>query len=371
MRYIQYISLLTYFHAVCTDVRSRIDLYRSGFDFIPANSVELLATYSSINSYFNCGILCNQNPQCRTFVYDTPMCELFESAVTTGSIVSSPSTTRLVGAVNYNGINVSSAYNKSCSYCYPDRYLVCTNGTCQCPSGTYYDNQGNCINQIYVNSTTTCQANNWCNQQLNLTCQCGQCQCPLQQFWKNKTCVPQLLAGKPCNTSSQCRNDLNLVCSRKNKTCTPMTVVTIPVMTGTLPSVFSYVDESLNTSGVEWWRGFDGDIYTYWNRLGSYNVLDYLFLTFNDTYLLNSLQLTVYGDQTHDPKTISVYTDENGTCFGQAFSFSNVSSFTTFPVKTFNTNTRPIATNHVLISIERWSTFQTYLFELTFFGGLY
>ncbi|CAF4460810.1 unnamed protein product, partial [Adineta steineri] len=54
---------------------------------------------------------------------------------------------------------------------------------------------------------------------MNLTCQCGKCQCPVGTFWMNKTCVPQFYAGKYCNTSDQCRNDLNLVCSRKNKTC--------------------------------------------------------------------------------------------------------------------------------------------------------
>ncbi|UJR16845.1 hypothetical protein I4U23_003744 [Adineta vaga] len=306
-------------------------------------------------SAFKCALLCHQNPRCRTFVHDVSICQLYQGSSATVSIVASTSTSRV-----------------SCDYCYPDRYLVCRNNTCQCPTGTFYDNQDSCLNQLYVDSTMACQDDTWCNQALNLTCQCGKCQCPTGTMWKNKTCVPQYLSGVSCNTSDQCRNDLNLVCSRKNKTCIPMTVVRMPVMTGTLPAKFSYVDMSFNTSGIEWWRAFDNDIYTYWNRLGSYNVLDYIFITFNDTYLLNSIQLTVYGDGDHDPQTLAMYMDENGTCLAQSFWFprSN-SSFYTYPLYYFNTSYKPLATNHLLMSIERWSTFQAWFLELTFFGGLY
>jgi hypothetical protein len=146
----------------------------------------------------------------------------------------------------------------------------------------------------------------------------------------------------------------------------------MPVVTGTLPSKFSYVDMSFNATGVEWWRAFDNKTNTFWNRLGSYNVLDYIFVTFDDTYLLNSIKLTVGGDGMHDPQTLAVYTDENGTCFEQSFWFPQITNGSfTFAPRSFNTSARPLATKHALISIERWSIYNTWLFELTFYGGLF
>ncbi|CAF3920909.1 unnamed protein product [Adineta steineri] len=372
MIYTSSIFLLIHIHVLYGDLTSYIDFASYGTDFIPANKIELRGTHLSVASAFDCALLCHQDPQCRTFVFDLSICQLYEGSSNTGSIIVTNSSSRMVGAINYSKINVAAAYNQSCNHCYPDRYLVCRNNTCQCPLDTFYDNEGNCMNQLFVDSTLSCENDNWCEQDMNLTCQCGKCQCPVGTFWMNKTCVPQFYAGKYCNTSDQCRNDLNLVCSRKNKTCIPMTIVKMPVMTGTLPSKFSYVDMSFNSTGEEWWRGFDSDITTKWNRYGGFNVLDYILVTFNDTYLLNSLQLTVGGDATHDPKTIGIYIDENGTCLAQSFSFPAISNGSfTFSVSIFNTTMKPLATKQVLISIERWSIFQTWLYELTFFGGLY
>ncbi|UJR12655.1 hypothetical protein I4U23_016829 [Adineta vaga] len=372
MKYIISIFFLIHIHILYADLTSSIDLYRNGFDFIPANEIEYIRTDSSVISEFTCSLLCHQDPQCRTFVFDEPVCQLYEGVLNTGSLVAVASTSRTVGEIKYDNIDVMYGYNKSCDHCFPDRYLVCRNNTCQCPVDTFYDNQGNCRNQLYVDSKMTCENDNWCNQNLNLTCQCGKCQCPSKTFWKNKTCIPQYLAGISCNTSDQCRNDLKLICSRQNKTCIPMTVLKIPVIDAILPAKFSNFDMSFNSSGEEWWRAFDNSIYTYWNRYGNDHVLDYVFFTFNDTYLLDSLQLTVVGDVTHDPKIIDVYIDENGTCFGQSFSFPQATSnFYTFPSSNFNTSVKPLATNHVLLVIERWSMFQTYIAELTFSGGLY
>jgi hypothetical protein len=218
-RYASFIFGLIRIHLLYADLVSYIDLHSPGTDFIPANPIELRGTHSVIASAYDCALLCHQDPQCRTFVFDSFICQLYKGSANTGSIVASPLTTRVVGEINYSPINVASAFNQSCDHCYPDRYLVCRNNTCQCPEGTFYNNQGGCINQLYVNSTLACEDNNWCNQDLNLTCSCGQCQCPVGTIWKNKTCAPQLLVGAYCNSSDQCRNDLNLVCSRQNKTC--------------------------------------------------------------------------------------------------------------------------------------------------------
>ncbi|CAF1244126.1 unnamed protein product [Adineta ricciae] len=403
MRYSSIIFLFIHVHTLYADFISNINVQNQGFDFIPANPIELFQTYSSVSSAFKCALRCHQDPQCRTYVYDLSICQLYQGSSDTGSIVPSPSTTRIVGAINYKNINVASAYNQSCDHCFPDRYLVCRNNTCQCPTGTFYDNQGHCLNQLYADSTLTCEDDSWCNQALNLSCQCGKCQCPNGYVWRNKTCIPQLMSGiscntsddcrkdlhlmcsqnnkicipqfmsgMSCNTSDQCRNDLNLVCSRKNKTCISMTVVPMPVMTGTLPAKFSYVDMAFNVSGEEWWRAFDNNIYSFWNRMGGMNVLDYIFLTFNDTYLLDSIQLTVTGDITHDPRTLGMYMDENGTCLGESFWFpKSNSSWYTYPKYYFNKSAKALVTNHLLMSIERWSIYQVCLAELTFFGGLY
>ncbi|CAF1154031.1 unnamed protein product [Adineta ricciae] len=294
---------------------SYIDFHPDGTDFIPANSAEIRGNHSSVVSAFSCVLLCHQDPQCRTFVFDSSICQLYEGSSDTGLIVTSPSTNRLVGSINYDLVQLANTYNKSCDHCFPDRYLVYRNITCQCPLNSFYNGQGKCLNELYPDSSMICEDDKWCRQ--------------------------------------------------------TMRIVQMPVISGTLPSKFSYVDESFNASGVEWWRAFDGNIYTYWNRLGSYQVLDYIFITFNDSYLLNSLQLTVYGDGAHDPKIINIYLDENGTCLAQSFWFPQTNNFTTFPLNYFNTSVKPLATKHALLSIERWSVYQAYLFELTFFGGLY
>ena len=92
-----------------------------------------------------------------------------------------------------------------------------------------------------------------------------------------------------------------------------MSVVKLNVINGTLPGNFSKLVITLNAGGYEWWRAFDNNINTFWNALSN-TVLDYMLITFDDEYLLNSLQLTVYCDVTHDPKIIDVYLDEEVTC---------------------------------------------------------
>ncbi len=62
------------------------------------------------------------------------------------------------------------------------------------------------------------------------------------------------------------------------------------------------------------WHAFDNNVGSLWNS-GPSNVADYMFVTFDDEYLLTSIQLSVYGDIIHDPKLIEFYSDENATCF--------------------------------------------------------
>jgi hypothetical protein len=151
-----------------------------------------------------------------------------------------------------------------------------------------------------------------------------------------------------------------------------MTLITIPVINGTIPNKFLNLNIAITVNGYEWWRAFDGNIYTFWNAQIHY-VTNYLLITFNDVYLMNSLQLTIYGDYYHDPKTIDIYLDENAMCLSQTFSFPYYTdgSFPTYPVSLFDTTSRWVVTNQLLLGIDRWSTNQVWLFELSFFGALY
>ncbi|CAF1123952.1 unnamed protein product [Adineta ricciae] len=313
---------------ISTDFMSYIHVYDSGVNYIPTDPVELICIHSSVLSLVQCAVLCHKDARCHTFVSDLPSCRLYESSPQTGSLVSSASHDTIVGSIIYDNIDLTSKYNQSCDHCAQDRYLVCRNGTCQCP---------------------------------------------VQTYWTNQTCQSQSFTGAPCNSSKQCRNDLGLVCSRENKTCTPMSVVRIPVIGGTLPAQFSNLGIELNTTGDEWWRAFDNNIYTIWNP-HSYLVPAYLWITFDDKYLLSSFQLTIYGDAWHDPKTIYVYLDENAMYLGQLFTYpaiNNGTYYLTLSPSLFNITNNPLATNQLLLMINPWETNQVWGCEFTFFGGLY
>lgn len=201
-----------------SDMTSSISFYDIGTDFIPLNSDELLGIHSSILTKFSCALLCHEDPQCRTFVFDPPTCRLYEGERETGQVIFT-SNSAMIGEILYDDIDLSSSYNQTCDHCYPDRYLVCKNDRCQCPLNTFWNGQDKCLNQQYINSAMTCNDDEWCRQDLNLTCFCNKCQCPAQTFWSDQRCVPQYTQGIPCNSSDQCRSDLQLVCSRINQTC--------------------------------------------------------------------------------------------------------------------------------------------------------
>jgi hypothetical protein len=210
------------FNVLHSQKSSLIDFHGTGTDFRPANPRELLGIHSSVQSKVDCSFLCNQDPQCRTLVFDSSICYLYEGSGDTGHVFTATSSSSIVGELIYDDINLTSAYNQSCDHCYLDRYLVCKNDLCQCPPDTFWNGQDKCINQQYVEPALTCNSDEWCRQDMNLTCIYNKCQCPPRTFWGNQTCIPQFFQGTPCNTSDQCRNDLHMVCSRINKTCIGM-----------------------------------------------------------------------------------------------------------------------------------------------------
>ena len=130
---------------------------------------------------------CNQYRQCRTFGYDISslVCRLFESDFSTGTVLTksiSLSSSR-IGSIlqdTTDALQQYASYNHTCDRCGIgiNRYLQCINNKCQCPSHTY---------------------------------------------WNGRTCSNQRYDGSQCNSSIECRQDWNLICSSQTKTCTVYT----------------------------------------------------------------------------------------------------------------------------------------------------
>jgi hypothetical protein len=170
---------------------SSIQLTAFGTAFQPRNPIELLGTSSNVRSLLRCAMQCNQNRQCRTFDYDRSslICHQFEGDISTGTILnSSVSLSSRIGSIRYNttdALQQYSSYNQTCDQCGIgiNRYLQCINNTCQCPTNTY---------------------------------------------WNGQMCSNQLYTGAKCNSSSACRQDLNLTCSTQMNTCI------VPTVSGTV-----------------------------------------------------------------------------------------------------------------------------------------
>ena len=142
----------------------------------------------------------------------------------------------------------------------------------------------------------------------------------------------------------------------------------IKVMNATIPAKFQSLNIDLYWSGYEWWKAFNNQSGDFWNAGTSY-VPNYLKIIFNDTYLLTSFQLTLYGDTTHDAKYVDYYYDENATCLAERFNFSVPPSYWyTFPTRAFNYLEKPIVRKEILLNFTRGSVYQLWLPELTLFG---
>ncbi|CAF0922073.1 unnamed protein product [Adineta steineri] len=117
-------------HTVQSQImQSSLNLQAPGLDFLPANPVELITTYTGMNSFLLCYIQCNMNPLCRTFVSDIVLpsvCRLYEGSIDTGTIVKSSSLTSRVGGLYYYP-SLYAMYNQMCDpHVLPsNRYLIC------------------------------------------------------------------------------------------------------------------------------------------------------------------------------------------------------------------------------------------------------
>ena len=172
-------------------MQSSLTLQPYGTDFIPANPIELINTYTDLHSFLSCYIMCNMNPLCRTFVSDigTPsVCRLYEGLIDTGTIVDSLSLTSRVAGLHYEP-SFYFAYNQTCDpHMLPlNRYLICINNLWRCPTATFW-NSSMCLNQIYYGDS--CTMNEECRQDIGLQCsaRCLKCLDNMTTSWNNISC---------------------------------------------------------------------------------------------------------------------------------------------------------------------------------------
>ncbi|CAF4302263.1 unnamed protein product, partial [Rotaria magnacalcarata] len=95
---------------------STLSLSLQGHEFQPQYGVQL--TFSdTAESLILCGTVCNQNPSCRIFDYDSSShrCRLFEADLANGAIIATASQTSIVGSMILSAPLYASMYNQSCS----------------------------------------------------------------------------------------------------------------------------------------------------------------------------------------------------------------------------------------------------------------
>ena len=171
--------------------QSMIILQDFGTDFIPANPVELIVTYTDLPTLISCHNKCNFNPFCRTFVSDITWpfgCRLYQGSIDTGTIIVSSSPTSRVAGLQYDA-SFYGVYNQLCDPNIPpfDRYLICIDKSWHCPTATYW-NGFMCINQVYYQDS--CTTNEMCREDIGLTCSlsCNICLCNSSAVWNSTSC---------------------------------------------------------------------------------------------------------------------------------------------------------------------------------------
>ena len=161
-----------------------------GFEYQPQNSIQLIAT-KTIQTKILCSAACNQLTSCRTFDYDSvsKRCRLFEGDSTTGSIISSSSSTSVVGTIYISSNLYAPTHDEPCQMCQQNRYQVCSINTnlCQCPPNTYW-NGFVCALQLFLNDS--CGPLDVCRSDLNLTCTGTNC------YGETGKCLPSNSTSK-------------------------------------------------------------------------------------------------------------------------------------------------------------------------------
>ena len=163
-------------------------LTNMGQAFVPSSRLEHQGAISNTNGMKKCFEYCNVNVLCRTFAYDPTslVCILYEGLMETGLVVSSSSTTSIVGGLLYTE-NLFVRYGETCDKCVSNRYLQCSNASlCDCPIHSFF-NGSICENQFY--HAHRCSTEDSCRADLGLQCVINVCQCSLGTAWNETQCV--------------------------------------------------------------------------------------------------------------------------------------------------------------------------------------
>ncbi|UJR20079.1 hypothetical protein I4U23_023211 [Adineta vaga] len=182
--------------------QSKTKISDAGFKFSPIDEQSLFLFQYTASSLITCTTICHSTTRCRIFDYDdqTHQCRLFEGDLTTmGSIIVSSSSQSRVGSIQMSGqqfLNVG----QPCSFCQGNTYLICLNTTCQCPLHTYFD---------------------------------------------GIICRSQRLLGATCNTSRECRTDLNYTCLPRQQ-CGPLSVLNGVTVAGNANGAAGSTSSALN-----------------------------------------------------------------------------------------------------------------------------
>jgi hypothetical protein len=166
------IAGLWFFIQPSTQDQSVSDMSDAGWEFVPFDSSLPTLLTLTTKKLLYCSLECNKRIDCRIFDFDSNsgQCRLWDTDLTTGSIITSPSKPQLVvGTIRLSPSIYANNHNQSCAACAQSRYETCD-----------------------ANSNT--------------------CQCPSKTFWNGSICTSQLLRNQICSQANSCRSDLNLTC---------------------------------------------------------------------------------------------------------------------------------------------------------------
>ena len=164
------IIILIILSPVFSIYQTRMKLSPSGYKFQRRFDIQLTLN-TTARSRIICAAMCDQQPLCRAFDYDSTSsrCRLFEGDLTTGSISPSTSLTSITGIVLISPPLFASIHNQPCHKCQENRFEFCSSNasTCGCWPRTFWDGSI-CSLQLFENDT--CSQIDACRTDLNLTC---------------------------------------------------------------------------------------------------------------------------------------------------------------------------------------------------------
>ena len=181
-------------------MKTKFQIAARGTQFIPRYSQEYPLSNASASSFLRCATQCFNNFLCRVFVYDesTLVCRLYQSDSTSGNVTSTASISSRVGTISYDS-SLYINYNRTCDLCQYNRYLVCLNSRCQCPSTQLFWSGNICRNKFYYGDG--CNSSIQCREDLNLSCIFGSCQlntASKSENFSSSGCMDFIRTMDPC-----------------------------------------------------------------------------------------------------------------------------------------------------------------------------